>query len=120
MTIIDAIGWWYGWGWMHILTVAQRRLARLYNVFSVRQMLRTLFAPWKEDRVAGAQGLDQMLRALLMNTVARLIGFGVRVMFLSFYVFLTLGVCLLAILAFLLWPILPALVPGLIITGLAL
>lgn len=120
MTIIDAIGWWYGWGWMHILTVARRRLTRLYNVFSVRQMLRTLFAPWKEDRVSGAQGLDQMMRALLMNSVARLIGFCVRVMFLVFYVFLTIGVCVIALAAFVIWPVLPALVPGLIIVSLAL
>jgi len=107
MVLFDALSWWYGWGWLHIIEVARRWLARLYATFSVRQMMRTLFAPWKEDRVTGAQGLDGMMKALVMNGVARLIGFTIRVMFILFYAFLSLLVVIAGLGLFVIWPILP-------------
>ncbi len=70
-------------------------------------MLRTLFQPWKEDRVTGAQGLDQMLRALVMNTVARFIGFCIRLIFLSIYLALSVGIGVAGLVIFLVWPIIP-------------
>ncbi|MFO0955092.1 MAG: hypothetical protein U0526_00930 [Candidatus Saccharibacteria bacterium] len=117
MTIIDAVSWWYGWGWLHVLEVLKRRLVRLYNVFSVRQMLRTLFAPWKEDRVSGARGLDQMLRALVMNFVARLVGFSVRLMIVAFWALLSVVMILAGVTLFVAWPLLPALIAGLFVYG---
>lgn len=118
MTIIDALGWWYGWGWMHVFDVSRRRLVRLYHVFSVRQMLRTLFAPWKEDRIYGARGLDNMLRAAVMNGVSRLIGFLVRVAFLVAYVMASLALLVLTGIVMVVWPLTPLLIPALIIGGL--
>ncbi|MEI7819170.1 MAG: hypothetical protein WCI47_03560 [bacterium] len=107
MVLIDALSWWYSWGWFHVYDVMRLWLKKLYSIFSVRQMGRTLFAPWKEDRVDGAQGLDQMMKALLMNSVARLIGFTIRMIFLSFYAFLSLAVLIFGLGLLLVWPILP-------------
>ncbi len=107
MILIDAIAWWYSWGWSHVLNVGRDLLKRLYHTFSVRQMVRTLFAPWKEDRMTGSQGLDSMMRALVMNGVARLIGFFIRSIFLLIYGLATFGVTLGTGLIFVLWPMLP-------------
>ena len=107
MVLFDAITWWYSWAWLHVLEVTRRRLTRLYNVFSVRQMLRTLFQPWKEDRVTGAQGLDQILRALVMNTVARFIGLCIRLIFLGIYVLSSLFIGATGLVVFVVWPVLP-------------
>jgi hypothetical protein len=120
MIIIDAVSWWYGWGWLHVFEVMKRRLARLYNIFSIRQMLKTLFAPWKEDRVTGAQGLDQMMRALVMNTVARLIGFSVRTMIILFWALISIVMLVVGIVVFVIWPLTPLLIIGLILMGITL
>ncbi|MCC7543748.1 hypothetical protein IT415_03525 [bacterium] len=107
MVLFDAISWWYSWAWLHVLEVAKIWLKRLYNVFSVRQMVRTLFAPWKEDRVTGAQGLDQMMSALVMNSVARLVGFSVRSIFLLMYAMLSAFVVLAGLFTAVAWPFIP-------------
>lgn len=118
MVLLDAIGWWYGWGWLHLLSTIRQWLSRLASVFSVRQMLRTLLAPWKEDRTQSGQGLDGMMRALVSNGIARLVGFGVRLMFLLFYLLASLGLILGGGLLFLLWPLMPFLPFLLLIYGL--
>lgn len=117
MIIIDAIGWWYGWGWLHVLEVMKRRLVRIYNIFSIRQMVRTLFAPWKEDRVTGSQGLDQMMRALVMNSVARLVGFSVRMMIIIFWALISSTIFFAGVLLFVVWPLTPVLTIALIVLG---
>lgn len=95
-------------------------LQRLYNVFSVRQMLRTLFAPWKEDRVTGARGLDQMMSALVMNSVARLVGFSVRLIFLTVFSILSLFVVVVGVTTAIVWPIIPLSPILLLLLGVAL
>lgn len=112
MIFIDAIIWWYGWGWLHVLEVLRRRLIRFYNVFSVRQMLRTLFAPWKEDRVSGTRGIDQMMRALVMNLVARLIGFLVRLLFIIFWAVVSTVIIFVGVAVFIIWPLVPVIILG--------
>lgn len=112
MILIDAIGWWYGWGWLHVLEVLRRRLVRVYNLFSVRQMLKTLFAPWKEDRMSGGRGIDQMFRALVMNFVARLVGFFVRTFIVIFWALVSLAMILIGVVVFVAWPLIPVLILG--------
>lgn len=109
MLITDMLTWWYGAGWAHVLSSARHALRKLYYSLSVKQMLRTLFAPWKEDHVEGGQGMDQMMRALVMNSVARLIGFFIRMIFIIFWLVtsLVLGLATLALLV--IWPLMPAL-----------
>ena len=72
-------------------------------------MLRTLFAPWKEDRVEGGQGMDQMMRALVMNSVARLIGFCIRMIFIGFWLGITVVLGVSALILMIIWPLMPAL-----------
>lgn len=120
MIIIDVVSWWYGWGWFHVLEVMKRRLVRIFNIFSIRQMLKTLFAPWKEDRVTGSQGLDQMMRALVMNAVARLIGFSVRTMILLFWAVVSIAMLAIGIGVFVIWPLAPFLVVALTVWGASL
>jgi len=120
MVLFDAISWWYSWAWLHVLEVMRMWLRRLYNVFSVRQMLRTLFAPWKEDRVTGARGLDQMMSALVMNSVARLVGFSVRLIFLTMYTISSLFVVTAGVTTAIVWPIIPLSPILLLVLGVAL
>jgi hypothetical protein len=51
----------------------------LLQAFSVRLMLRTLFAHWRKDRLSLQQGtIGRMVNALALNAISRVIGFCVR------------------------------------------
>lgn len=109
MLITDMLTWWYGPGWLHVIQSAKDSARKLYYSLSVKQMLRTLFAPWKEDRVEGGQGLDQMMQAMVMNLVARLIGFTIRIIFIFAWLAGTALLILTAGSLVILWPIFPLL-----------
>ncbi len=121
MLITDMLTWWYGPGWLHVLQSAKDSTRKLYYSLSVKQMLRTLFAPWKEDRVEGGQGIDQMMQAMVMNLVARLIGFIIRMIFIVAWLMGTALLFLAASVLFVLWlvfPIIPFIAIALGIAGL--
>ncbi|HEY2004786.1 MAG TPA: hypothetical protein VGH44_06780 [Candidatus Saccharimonadia bacterium] len=81
-------------------------------------LLRTMFAPWRRIITPPGGSLEQRVRALLDNTVSRLVGFAVRLIALIAACVLIALYTLIGGLIVLLWPVLPILGPALVVGGL--
>jgi hypothetical protein len=89
----------------------------LSEMFSIKALLHTLFAPWKRIVTSPGAGLEARMRAIGDNLVSRCIGFVVRSM-----VLLTAGVAFVALsivglLELIVWPFVPLLGLALIVKG---
>ncbi len=109
MTIQLFLRWWYGpglaWVWKGLLV---DKLHYVSEVFSVPEMIATLFAPFRQTYV-GKSGGTTVLQAFVDRTVSRGIGFVVRlalllVAFLASVLIIVVG-CALCIT----WPFMPIL-----------
>jgi len=94
------------------------RLRGVMNAFSVRQLLRTLFAPWRRIITYPGASLEDRFRAWGDNLFSRVIGLVVR-LFVLFAAAVTLAlVALLNAAELVIWPLLPVAIPGCIVAGL--
>lgn len=118
MLVMDFISWWYGQGWKSVFTNFSRRIQGVQDLFSVRQLLRTLFEPWRRIITYSGDSLAEKFRAWGDNAVSRVIGFCVRSIMLFVSLLATLASIILTTLEAIIWPILPIAVPVLIIWGL--
>ena len=117
MFAFGLLSWWYGSGWAGTLRATRRRLGGLSEAFSLKILLRTLFAPWKRIVTPPGAGLDAKLQAMGDNLVSRAVGFTVR-----FVVLLTAGVafvafCLVGLAELIIWPLVPLAAVVLIVKG---
>jgi hypothetical protein len=120
MLVLSFLSWWYGPGWKHVFQSLGPRLRSVLVGFSVVQLLRTLFQPWRRIISYPGASLQAKLQAKLDNLVSRAIGFIVRLFVLIGAIFTMLGVAMLTIFEVLLWPLLPLAIPGCLIAGLVL
>ena len=70
--------WWYGRGWKLVATSLKPRLHGVANAFSVRQLLRTLFEPWRRIVTEPGSSLEDRWKAGFDNAFSRMVGFVVR------------------------------------------
>lgn len=72
-------GWWYGEALDHLLSFVGHFYAYLFDLFSVKICLQTLFAPWKRDEI-GYQNLSlqQQFQVWALNMSSRFVGFWVK------------------------------------------
>lgn len=111
MVIYLCLRWWYGAGWYWVLrSMLMARSNWILETFSVPELLRTLFAPFRETYAGKVKGsLDVQIHAFFDRFISRIIGFIVR----SFLIFMALigllVVFLLAVLSLLVWPFVPLL-----------
>jgi hypothetical protein len=107
MLILSFFSWWYGAGWLRVASEVRRRMRYTVQLFSIPTILRTMFAPWKQDKVSGKGSLNMLFQAMISNMIARLIGFMIRLFFL-FFALLTLAViAVVGLVVFVVWPLLP-------------
>jgi len=118
MLVVAFFSWWYGAGWRQVAASFEARLHGVAEAFSVRQLLSTLFAPWRRIITYPGASLGERLRAWSDNVFSRTIGFVVRVFVLLAALLLTLVVALFTIIEIVLWPLAPLAIPGLIVAGL--
>lgn len=109
--------WWYGQGWRQVASNFGPRIGRTADSFSVNQLLRTLFAPWRRIISDPGRALDDKIRAWADNLFSRIIGFIVRLGVLVAAALVVTFVALLTIVEIIAWPLIPLLVPVLIILG---
>lgn len=98
--------WWYGPGWAIVWHNSLARLRHVGQSFSIKLLIRTLFAPWRRISMSG-RSLDGKIQAAVSNGVGRLVGFTVRVIVLLtagmvFVVFAIFG-----LFSIVLWPLIP-------------
>jgi hypothetical protein len=118
MLIGAFFSWWYGKGWKHAVRAFPLRLKGTSELFSVSQLLRTLFQPWRRIVTVPGDSFDDKLHAWGDNLVSRGIGFVVRA-FVLIAAFLSLVIvgCLTAA-EIVIWPLAPVAVPLLLVKGL--
>ncbi len=119
MAVRLLLKWWYGpglkWVWQRMLV---DKLHYISEVFSVTDMVTTLFAPFRQTYVGKTNGVSA-LQAFTDRTVSRAIGFVVRMLLLLVALITASGVFIVGVLLCIIWPILP-LAPALAIVLAAL
>ena len=118
MLAVSFFNWWYGQGWKQVAKSLRPRLKGVAGAFSVGQLLRTLFAPWRRITTEPGRALEERLRAWLDNMISRVIGFFVRlgVLFAAFVSMI--AITLITVIEIIAWLLLPLAVPLLIVLGL--
>ncbi len=118
MVVVELLQWWYTRGYRHVIRSLGARLRGISLAFSIPLLIRTLFAPWRRVITYGGHSFIDGLKAVLDNTVSRLVGFTMRFLVLLTAGLLVLLVGALGLIAIILWPLLPLLAVGLIVRGL--
>lgn len=100
--------WWYGEGLKQAWSSSGKVLLQLSDIFSLEILLKTWFAPWKNDVLTARNiSLLDQLKLWEGNLASRAIGFLLRSVIIGFSLFLlTLAVFLLAV-GLALWIFLP-------------
>ena len=82
MIIVWALSWWYGAGWMARVASLKESLASSYDYFSIGQLARTLFAPYRQISAGKVNGpIGVKWRAFVDRSMSRIIGAFVRLLF---------------------------------------
>jgi hypothetical protein len=120
MLVASFFSWWYGDGWARVMHSLGPRCRSVLDSFSVKQLMRTLFAPWRRIITYPGRSLEDRFRALGDNLFSRAIGFVVRIIVLLAAGAALLLVTVLTVMEIVIWPLLPVAVPGCLIAGLIL
>ncbi|HVV25921.1 MAG TPA: hypothetical protein VHC21_02730 [Candidatus Saccharimonadales bacterium] len=118
MLAVSFFSWWYGRGWRQVAASFTARLRRVAATFSVSQLLRTLFAPWRRIISYPGASLGERFRAWGDNLFSRAVGFVVRLVVLFTALLVSVVVVLFSLIELIVWPLLPIAAPVLIIVGL--
>jgi small-conductance mechanosensitive channel len=120
MFLTSLFSWWYGCGWKERWQMCRDRLLITADFFSIKLLLKTLFAPFRQISAGNVSGsLSIRMHAFFDRTLSRVIGATVRILaMISGIVVMTFQVILsLVILIF--WPLMP-LLPLIGLIGLAI
>lgn len=107
MLALAFLQWWYGPGWFRAWNALGARLKRTYYGFSVPQLSRTLFAPWRRIVSLGGGSLGERLRAMIDNLVSRCVGLVVRLITLFAAAMIIIWWIIIAIGQLVIWPLVP-------------
>ena len=118
MLLTAFIYWWYGDGWKSVFASYGRRLHGLSETFSIRQLSRTLFEPWRRIISYPGSSIGEKFRAWGDNIVSRAVGFCVRILFLLGALFSAIAIIIFTTVELVLWPLIPILIPIFLIGGL--
>lgn len=116
MFLVGLISWWYGSGWRGQLGRVKDRLIATASFFSIGQLARTLFAPFRQISAGKVNGpFAVVMRGLVDNLISRVIGGIVRLFTIIFGVIALVAQSVFEIVVLALWLVLPLLpVAGLI------
>lgn len=110
MIIMDLLGWWYSRGWVWALRqLFVVRVQRIAEFFSIGDLLKTLFAPFRQDIIdTGRAPIGIRLQALGGNIISRILGALIRTTLILIGVLLIIAQAVLALIAAFIWPLIPA------------
>lgn len=110
MLITALVSWWYGAGWIKQLLIAKQKIGAAVQAFSLFDLLRTLFSPYRQIAAGGVRGpIGVKLRAWFDRLVSRFVGFFVRTIVIAIGLVYLLLQSIFALLRILIWPLLPLL-----------
>lgn len=117
--VVGFLRWWYSAGLEEASQRAVAVLWRLTDAMSLPILLRTLFAPWKNDVMSARNiALSDQMKLWGQNFASRLIGFLVRSVVILTAVVAIAGLCLTFAFGLVVWLALPFLVIALPVVGL--
>jgi len=116
--ILLFFSWWYGYLPHRLYLALKAAILTITDLFSVRLLFKTLFAPWKRD-IISYEGLtlQQKFQVLMLNLSSRFIGFIVKIFVLAAFIIIFSLTTAIFIATFLLWLAFPIVVIGLLILG---
>ena len=109
MLLVDLLVWWYsrGWAWA-VRQLFIVRTTAIAHFFSIGDLSRTLFAPFRQDAVDTRRApLGVKLQAFGGNIIARIFGFFIRTALIVVGVFCMAVNLAASAVATLLWPLIP-------------
>lgn len=116
--MVDLLQWWYFRGWGVVGKDLKNTLIDTVDLFSIGQLLRTLFKPFKQIST-GAEGdaVDAKIAAFFDRLVSRVVGFVVRTgIILAGVVVIVLEVIFSGLMV-IIWPLVPFLpIVGIVLT----
>ncbi len=118
LMLVAFLSWWYGPGWKQSAGSLRPRLKNIADSFSVRQLSRTLFDPWRRIITYPGASLGERFRAWGDNIFSRSIGFVVRCLVLSGALITAVVVIIFSVIEIIVWPVLPLLAPICLFVGL--
>lgn len=119
MLLFSMLGWWYSRGWVWITTyflVVRNR--HIIDFFSVRDLLKTMFAPFRQDSIDTKRApVGLKLQALGGNIISRIFGLLIRSLLVVAGLMLVVLNTVVGLVVIVIWPLLPfaPLVSGLLI-----
>lgn len=109
MLFVDLISWWYGAGWSWIARQALiSRSYRILQFFSVTDLLKTLFAPFRQDAYDVSRApVGVKLQALGGNIISRFFGFFIRTSLILIGLVTLIFNAVFSLAVILVWPLVP-------------
>ncbi len=110
--------WWYGQGLSQSWQITTTTLGRIADFFSLEILVRTWFAPWKNDVITARNiALSDQVKIWQQNFASRLVGFFLRTFMIVFCLILIGLSAFMLSAALFVWLILPFLIILLPIIG---
>ena len=112
MLVIGMIEWWYIRGWRMFLTWLGDRLKNAADFFSIRLLVRNLFAPFRQISAGGttSSAMDARIAAFFDRLLSRIIGAIVRFVLLIIGTVLIILQAVLGVVVLILWPLAPVII----------
>ena len=109
MLLFSMLGWWYtrGWVWLARYMIVTRN-KRIADFFSITALLKTMFAPFRQDSIDTKNApIGLKLQALGGNLISRVFGFLVRLVLIISGSILVIANSVLGFAMLVIWPLLP-------------
>lgn len=108
MFLVGILSWWYGEGWMMQARKVGDRIRSLLDYFSIDELLRTFFSPYRQISAGGVRGpIAVQLRAFFDRTFSRVIGAIVRFFVIIIGIVAIFIAALIGLITLVLWALLP-------------
>lgn len=110
MFIVGLAKWWYTLGWKGRVRAVGQSLLGVYDYFSIDLLIRTLFAPFKQDSAGRVDGpMNVQMKAFFDQLTSRLIGAVMRTILIVVGSVTLLLVTIWGLVRLVIWPIVPSL-----------
>lgn len=112
------LNWWYGFAYRRLFKYIRAVFIYIFDLFSVKLSLLTLFAPWKRDSISyEGLSLQQKFEVWTLNIASRFVGFFIKTINLIIYLFMTCIAAISSLIFVVVWPLYPILIIYLIYIG---
>lgn len=112
MLVISFFGWWYGRGFKNYLAGFVDNLRDLLDFFSIRLLVRSLFAPFRQISAQRSANipLNARIHEWLDLQISRMIGATVRFAILIIGTIALIARLVIGLIITILWPLMPLLI----------